>query len=220
MKPKDRIKQAASAVAVLVFGLFVPILMITQAYLCVQAVNQTFDLKHAAPSPAQQIEQHSSQLRTGNDYVLFAALSIERSNEDITMHRQAMMAAIIQLGLAVISLGIMLLFLGIGDAGLDAIVDGAGFKFDFKTGSAGIAVFVVGALMSTTGAVLKGEFKTIDIPTFSSGIAEPSSGEKVISRQQVESAAEKIIAFCSTQPSELFGKCYQANLHEAMETAK
>ncbi len=60
----------------------------------------------------------------------------------------------------------MLSLLGIKDGGLVGSGEAAGIKFDFKTGSTGVAMFVVGALMATIGGVLKNDYQTSLIPDY------------------------------------------------------
>ena len=78
-----------------------------------------------------------------------------------------------QIGFAVISVGMMLIVLGINDGGAAAGAHVASIQFDFKTGSTGVVVFVVGALMATAGGVLKNDYSTVPIPSFFYDSAPP-----------------------------------------------
>ena len=82
------------------------------------------------------------------------------------INKQIMKVTIMQIGFAVISVGMMFIVLGINDGGASGGAEVSGFKFDFKSGSTGVVVFVVGALMATAGGVLKNDYNTVPIPEF------------------------------------------------------
>lgn len=86
------------------------------------------------------------------------------------INKQVMKTSIIHIGFAVISVGMMLIILGINEgerSGAEAQMDVQGLKFDFKTGSTGAAMFLVGAIMATVGGVLKNDYQTSEIPIYS-----------------------------------------------------
>lgn len=69
-------------------------------------------------------------------------------------------------GFAVVSVGLMLIVLGVDVGGFEGRAEALDLKFDFKTGSTGVAVFVIGALMISWGGALKNKYEGSTIPKF------------------------------------------------------
>jgi hypothetical protein len=117
-------------------------------------------------------------------------------------NKQVMKVSVMQIGFSVISIGMMLIVLGINSGGVKGAVEGAGLKFDFKTGSTGVAVFLVGAVMATAGGVLKNKYKTGVIPKYISEDSSKESEETIAAYNECKS--QKI-----TSPQECFIKFYE-----------
>ncbi|MCJ1958667.1 hypothetical protein MUB10_27560, partial [Klebsiella variicola] len=71
-----------------------------------------------------------------------------------------MKLTIIHIGLAVISVGMMFIILGINDGGGEGGVKLSGIDFNFKTVSSGLAIFIAGALMASGGALINNIYTT------------------------------------------------------------
>lgn len=82
------------------------------------------------------------------------------------INKQVMKTSIINIGFAVMSIGLMLLVLGIESGGAEASAAVNELEFNLKTGSTGVAIFVVGAIMATLGGVLKNDYQTSQIPNY------------------------------------------------------
>jgi hypothetical protein len=108
-------------------------------------------------------------LLSANDYALYSLLYVEHANQKTMINKQVMKSTVVHIGFAVISVGMMLIILGIKEdvgSSTEASVEGHGIKFDFKTGSTGVAMFCVGAIMATIGGVLKNDYQTSEIPKY------------------------------------------------------
>jgi len=162
-------------IAIIVLGILVPVFVLVQAYLGLSKLSDVVSGDVKAARPAQVLADVQPHLRTGNDYALFSVIAAEHTNEVVVTNKQVMKTVTMQLGFAVVSLGLMLTILGINDGGANGSGDFQGLKFDFKTGSTGVVVFVVGAAMAAAGGLLKNEYNTVPIPEFVYGQAAPSN---------------------------------------------
>ncbi|CUI91511.1 Uncharacterised protein [Achromobacter aegrifaciens] len=99
------------------------------------------------------------------------------------------------------SVGVMFLLLGIKDGGFDAALAATDLKFDFKTGSTGLATFVIGALMAAAGGLLKNDYSTVGVPSFS---AESGAYSTVDFRS--------ILNDCKVLPEDQIATCFVKSL--------
>lgn len=166
----------AKQIAVLLFGVVVPLLVVIQAYQGISSLNNDVGYRTTTEQLIDNFNQAKKSLSTINDYSLFSLLYVEHANQKTMTNKQVMKVGIVHIGFAVISIGMMLIILGINDGGVEGIADVSGIKFDFKTGSTGVAVFVIGAIMATAGGVLKNEYQTSKIPDYVSLGATGNAG--------------------------------------------
>lgn len=168
-------RQFARSIAILLFGIIVPLALMFQAYTGISQIDAAVGGGIASESTAETLAKARETLRDGNDYSLFAMLSAERVNHSVVISKQRMKIVVMQIGFAVASIGLMFIMLGINDGGGAVTGQGGGIGIDFKTGSTGALVFVVGAAMATAGGVLKNEYHTADVPQFGLNVADPAS---------------------------------------------
>lgn len=162
----SRIQAATHALAIAFLGIIVPTLILSQALFGLSGLRSSVQNVIGQDSPIVVFSQAKSQLATGNDYALFSTLTAERANESVLINKQVMKITIMQIGFSVISVGMMFIVLGINDGGADGKFDISDLKFDFKTGSTGVLVFVIGAAMASAGGILKNEYNTVPIPEY------------------------------------------------------
>jgi hypothetical protein len=145
-----------------------------QAYVGLSALSGQVSSALSAKTPAQVFAEAKPHLQGANDYALYSIIAAERTNQSVVINKQIMKIVVMQIGFAVASIGIMFIILGISDGGADGVVGWGTFKFDFKTGSTGVVVFVLGAAMATAGGVLKNEYATVPIPGFVQAVGAPT----------------------------------------------
>ena len=170
-----------------VFGLIVPIVLCIQAHASMSAMEVDagrFDFTRLSDVlPATKAIQKPSSL----DYTFAALLLMESSSRHIMLSKQRMKMAVMQVGFAVISIGIMFIFLGIDAGGIDAtgtLSQGAdkatmNAGFSLKVASTGLVAFLIGASMVAAGGLLKNEYISPEIPVYaqSGPIADVRSGK-------------------------------------------
>jgi hypothetical protein len=108
------------------------------------------------------------------DYALGSVVFVETSNRQVMLNKQRMKIAVMHIGFAVISVGLMLMILGIDVGGIDAsgASQGGGISVAVKIASTGVLVFVIGASMATIGGILGNDYKSVGIPSFEGSTEE------------------------------------------------
>lgn len=195
--------KAVHGLAIVLLGIVVPVVVLAQAYQGLAKVSAAVGQSAPSQTPAAAMMEVKSALTSANDYALFALLSAEHANKAIVTNKQIMKIAIMQIGFAVISLGLMLLILGINEGGGQGVAGIMDLKFDFRTGSTGVVVFVVGAAMATAGGVLKNEYATVPLPGFTS----PGSANDITARSflnECKASAGKDYAVCFANTFEYY----------------
>jgi len=159
-------KPVVRPIAIVLFGVIVPLFILVQAYVGLATLGADVNNTRTSDDLVTTLSTVKKSLTNGNDYALFSLLYTEHANQKTMINKQIMKVAIMQIGFAVISVGMMLIILGFNDGGAAGGAEVSGVKFDFKSGSTGVVVFLAGALMATTGGVLKNDYNTVPIPEF------------------------------------------------------
>jgi len=160
------VKTIGRGFSIAIFGVVVPVVLLIQAYVGLSALGDQVGSVVPTESAAQTFEEARVGLHDANDYALYSVISAERTNLAVVINKQVMKISVMQIGFAVISLGIMFVILGINDGGAEGGVEATGFKIDFKTSSTGAVVFVIGAAMAAAGGIMKNEYNTVPIPGY------------------------------------------------------
>lgn len=159
-------KKISQSIAILVFGVIVPLALLSQAYLGLSSLSSQVSGVLQKQNSSQIFRDARVLLHDANDYALFSLISAERTNHAVVTNKQIMKVAVMQIGFAVISIGVMFIILGINDGGAEGGFEASGLKFDLKTGSTGAVVFVIGAAMAAAGGIIKNDYQTVPIPGF------------------------------------------------------
>ena len=161
-----RIKTIARQASIILFGVIFPVYVLFQAYQGISVLKDDVGYKTSVSDLVQEFSNVSTNINDANDYALFSLMYVEHANQKTMINKQVMKATIVHTGFAVISIGMMLIILGINEGGIEGSAEANALKFDFKTGSTGVGVFVIGALMATVGGVLKNDYSTSKIPMY------------------------------------------------------
>ena len=160
------IKKLSYQLSIAVFGVIFPVYILIQAFQGVSSLQEEVAYKKPLTELISDFSKAENSITSANDYALFSLMYVEHANQKTKTNKQVMKAVIVHAGFAVISVGMMLILLGINDGGLEGGAGLDALKFDFKTGSTGVGVFVIGAMMATAGGVLKNEYTTSKIPMY------------------------------------------------------
>lgn len=152
-------------VAILLFGIVIPLFILIQAYIGLVSLGKDVN-DGGGNNISQTFIAAKPSIANANDYALYSLLYTEHANQKTMINKQIMKVSTMQIGFAVVSIGMMLIILGFNDGGATGTAEVSGMKFDFKSGSTGVVVFLVGALMATAGGVLKNDYSTVPIPQY------------------------------------------------------
>lgn len=161
------------------FGMVIPVILLINAFLGVKQLSNQINLGENASGLIQQFDIARKSIKNINDYALFSLMYIENVGQKTILSKQLMKIVIIHIGFATMSIGIMLIILGINQGGIDGLSELSVLKFDFKTGSTGVVVFVVGSIMALAGAIYPNKYVTSQIPVYSQLIPNATELEKV-----------------------------------------
>lgn len=158
-------KNFTKGFSIFLLGVVMPIAMLFQAYTSISKLDAV-SYKQSQNDLLHLHGEAKQNLKTVNDYYMFSLLLAEHANQKTMINKQIMKTSVMQIGFAVISIGIMFIVLGINDGGAEALVSADSLSFNFKTGSTGAIIFVVGALMAMAGGIIKNEYNTVPIPDY------------------------------------------------------
>ncbi len=148
------------------FGIILPLISILLVFIgnALLLIDLRYDvtLNDLTTNAAKFKEENPN----GNDYALFSLLYIEHANQKIMVNKQTIKLSVILIGVAVISIGIMMIILNINVGGMEGHVKVNGFKFGFNTATTGVAFFIVGVLMIIIPGLIKHEYQTASVPTY------------------------------------------------------
>ena len=135
-------KALVRQVAVLLFGLVFPVFILTQAYIGLASLGKDVGYTNTHEDLIHTLSTAKKSLANGNDYALFSLLYTEHANQKTMVNKQIMKVAIMQIGFAVTSIGMMLIILGFNNGGATGAAEVSGMKFDFKSGSTGVVGWI------------------------------------------------------------------------------
>lgn len=154
-------------IAIVLFGAVFPSIVMYSAFSDISKLTSLIDYDGDLKNVVTVYDSIADeQLKETNEYILFSLLITENANQNAMVNKQVMKAAVMQIGFAVISIGMLFIVLGFNEGGIDGAGSFGDFSFDLKTGSSGLAAFMIGAVMATMGGVLKNEYKTVPVPDF------------------------------------------------------
>lgn len=184
----------ARASTVLLFGIFFPIVLLVSSYIGLKNTRDTISSIETPSALIGTIESMNRINADSRDYALYSLLYLENANKTMMVNKQVLKTTVIEIGFAVMSIGIMLLVLGIGRSdGVDITskIKSLDLSFDVKTLSAGTAVFLAGALMSSSAGLLKNEYTLSEIPIYAAA-AKPVAVTQIKSSQSLSALKNKI----------------------------
>lgn len=163
--------------ATLILGFIFPIALIYQSYIGMQTLTSDFKATSKTESMIGEVQQLKQLIHNSNDYKFASLVFLENKNFEVMKRKQIMKVTVIQLGYAMMSIGLMLIMLGFEDK--EHAISGGwdSFKLDFKTGSTGALVVVIGAVMATLGGVLKNDYSNNPLPPYETYQESPKNDE-------------------------------------------
>lgn len=149
-----------------VLGLLIPIFLLLNVIINVSNLEDDIGHKGGLEKVVEHFIQIQPKLESANDYAFISMLAAENANQKTMINKQVMKVAVIQVGFAVISIGLLFVVLGFNDGGMDTTGSSGDLSFNVKTGSTGLAAIIIGAAMATFGGILKNEYNTVQVPKY------------------------------------------------------
>jgi hypothetical protein len=171
-RPASRPVAVSRSIAIAIFGVIVPVLILGQAYLGLSAMQNSVLSQLKQPPTGLVIDTKVTPNPTGNDYALFAMSYAEASNRQIIVNKQVLKVSVMEVGLAVASLGLMLILLGFELGPTTVGGTSGGFSLNIQAASGGVVVFLAGAAMSAAGGLLSNEYTTVGTPEFAQVLSD------------------------------------------------
>lgn len=156
-------------------GVIFPVFMLcASAYNLHQTSVQFKELSNKQLSLAE-LNELKNMMKTPYDYGTFSTIYMEKQTHDIFVNKQTMKIAAMYIGYAVLSVGIMMLFLGIETKEQQDINGNfMGLTFNIKSGSAGVIIFLFGAIMVIIPGSINNKYQTPGFPAYSSATSQDS----------------------------------------------
>lgn len=179
----------AKSVSAFIFGIVVPLVLLISASTTitkiVEDMNADAKLSGSHSEIVQWLKEYDIQPNQGNKYAFTSYLIAQQTNEKVIKKKTLMKAVLMQLGLVIVSIGILFIVLGFKEGGLNGTAAGvAGIDFNITIGSTGLATIFLGVLMITLGGVISNKFTTVGVPNFAHG------NNPTISKAQITEALE------------------------------
>ena len=155
-------------IASVIFGLLIPVALMWMSFGNIAELQRELKYEDRA---LQTFMEAKPKLTHQNDYYMLSLFYLEDSLQRSLANKQQMKVAAMHIGFALMSLGLMFIILGFkdhGGSGVDTKASYGDFEIDLKTGSTGLVVVLIGALISAGGALIPNKYTANTGPQFSS----------------------------------------------------
>jgi len=157
----------ARLLAFLVLGLALPTVLIFQAHESMGRMSEVASDGNDIATVLRSLPASVQNLRSQNDYALLSIAMVEASNQRTMLTKQRMKMSVMHIGFAVISLGLMMLVLGLEAGGVEVIGGPSqSLSLNLKTTSTAVTAIVLGAAMSAAGALMPNQYTTVSVPPY------------------------------------------------------
>jgi hypothetical protein len=159
--------RVARLAAFLLLGLLLPGLLLFQAHQAMGRMSDVAGDGNDLVTVLKSLPPQVQRLQTQNDYALLSIAMVEASNQRTMLTKQRMKMSVMHIGFAVISLGLMMLVMGLEAGGIDVAAGSTHApSFDLKTTSTAVTAIVLGAVMSGAGALVPNPYTTVSVPSY------------------------------------------------------
>lgn len=168
--------EVCRVLAIFILGVVVPVLLVIQAYRTLQAVDEMARSPISAHGLFGDLPRPIQEYRTSADYQFTAMVFLEQSNLRVMLLKQLMKSSVMNIGFAVMSIGLTCILLGFDAGGYHADAEAGSAKFKVQAVSSGIGIFLLGALLSAGGGLLPNPYEPEGMPVFKlAGVLAPGA---------------------------------------------
>ena len=209
------------ALAIPILGLLVPIVLLFQAYLSMSRLDQAITKDNEIGNIAKSLPEVIRRFDSPNDYAILAVGYLEASNALAVVNRQRAKVAAMHIGFAVISLGLLLILTGVETGGIDVAGEAPVSKTPLRLqiSSTGVAIFVLGSVMSGAAALMPSHYQTVSVPSFLS-VHRSASGDGASNPSSTESVSQLQSCVRDTRTEDDRNNCFMNVLKATVPQAK
>lgn len=147
-----------------VFGIAIPIWQLVEAHASMRLLGDTLTKLDGYPLIAEFKTLRPSLTNT-DDYRLASQVIAESASQRAMVNKQVMKATAMQVGVATMSVGLMLVLLGVRERHTVSLKF-AGFTLDLPQVTTGALVFVAGGAITGAAALMPNSYRTVAVPLF------------------------------------------------------
>lgn len=190
--------------AVLFLGLLLPAVLLFQAHQAMGRMSEIASDGNDIASVLKSLPAGVQQLRSQNDYAILSIAIMEASNQRTMQVKQRMKMSVMHIGFAVVSLGLMMLVLGLEAGGVDITTGQSpqSLALNLKTTSTAVTAIVLGASMAAAGALIPNPYTTVSVPSYAP-VANLAADERLL---KLRSMATECVA---EAPKHVLSTCLQ-----------
>lgn len=191
-------------------GVIFPVFMLgASAYNLYQTSNQFKEMSQQQLS-IKELNELKNIMKSPYDYGIISIIYMEKQAHKIFIHKQTMKIASMYIGYAVLSVGVMMLFLGIETKKQNDINGNfMGLTFNIKSGSGGIIIFLLGASMIIIPGSINNKYQTPGIPGYGSGAPSNIS--------QIKNNVLYIYQQCNKQTALSKDQCFTQSINSSFK---
>ncbi|MCF2845816.1 hypothetical protein NH514_00305 [Pseudoalteromonas sp. ACER1] len=150
-----------------IFGLIIPGILTFNVMGNLAQLEQSINSKQDLEKVASIYRTLKEEVEVQNQYALASYLFSSAINQNTLINKQIMKTVAIHIGFSVISFGVLFIILGINQGSISASGTFANStSIDFKSGSMGVGVILIGGVMVTTAAIHTNEYTGVSIPAY------------------------------------------------------
>lgn len=182
----------ARLVLILILGLVAPTVLLYQAHEAISNLDNEMGssiqvelLSKAMPAPTQGFN-------SANDYALFSLALVESNSFRALINKQRMKIAVMHVGFAIASVGLLFIVFGVDQGGIEAGGEAKTVAWNLKIASTGVAVFVLGSLLAGAGGLIANPYETAGIPGYAGTSRSPAT-PSVLKKATVQLCIDKTV---------------------------
>lgn len=188
---------AARMLLAVALGVVVPLLLMLQAHTAIQNLDEHLSVSGQLAELGKSLPAPVLKFSSGNDYALYSLAMIEASNFRGLLNKQRMKVAVIHIGFAIASVGILFIVLGFDKGGIE-FTGGVDAKttLNLKVAGSGLAVFVLGSGLAGAGGLMPNQYTTAGMPQYVALLGEAPPGAAAASPLTFKALSPEQIRHC------------------------
>ena len=182
-------------------GIVIPLTLMAQAHTAIKDLDEHLSVSAQLSDIGKSLPASVLKFESGNDYAMYSLAMIEASNFRGLVNKQRMKVAVIHIGFAIASVGLLFIVLGFDQGGVEVIgAMESNASVNIKVAGSGLAVFVLGAGLAAAGGLLPNHYTTAGMPDYVAFIPKANTAQlatsafkfKAITKAQAKNCIEEM----------------------------